>query len=305
VKRKYIKLPDGRLARPQIPRLEQYLRDRRSLATGGESLPSRPMSPSQQQGEADAADFDMQCLSGQEIILFGAGSVGSYLAHFLAIARLILHVVDFKRVEPKHLYQGRTRYTGEDLGQLKVEALKRHIEADHPGTQVRPYPCNVAQFTNSDLTAMFRRCLIAILAIDDLEQIVRVADLAYPLIQLLQAAMHARGHSGHIIISIPHVTPCLRCALRISSPYQIRRLDREPSSSGDIVTLANTTANFALDMACSKITGQRITRWDISKNRIYLANRRDGAVSSDGPGLHYERAQRRPRCPICNNQLSS
>jgi molybdopterin/thiamine biosynthesis adenylyltransferase len=263
-----------------------------------------PRAPAQSADDSPA-DFGMQCLSGREIILFGAGSVGSYLAPLLTVADLILHVVDFKRVEDKHLIEGRTTYTVEDLGHYKVEALKRRIEADHPGVQVRSYPCNVAQFTNADLTTMFRRCLIAILAIDDPEQIIRIGDLAYSLVELVQAAMHARGHSSHIIISMPRVTPCLRCTLRISGPQDIRRLDREPSAKGDIVTLANTAANFALDLACSKVSGQRITRWDVSKNRIYLSNRRDRAVSPDGPGLHFESAQRRPGCPVCHFRMPS
>jgi molybdopterin/thiamine biosynthesis adenylyltransferase len=289
-----------------MSRLEEYLRASQSFTAGDGSVASPPMSPTHRRGDVGATDFDRQCLAGQEIVLFGAGSVGSYLAHFLAIARLILHVIDFKRVEEKHLREGRTAYRGEDLGLLKVDALKRRLESDYPGIRVQPYPCDVAQFTDTDLTAMFQQCVIAILAIDDPEQMIRVADLAYPLVQLLQVAMHRRGHSSHIIVSVPHVTPCLRCTLGISSPREIRRLDSELSSSGDIVTLANTAANFALDLACSKVTGQHITRWDVSKNRIYLANRRDGAVSPDGPGLHYERVQRRwPGCPICNNRTPS
>lgn len=298
---RYVKLPDGRFAKPQVSRVEQYLRTH--LPAGANA--TLPREAPGQPPAASPVELDWERLSGREIILFGAGSVGSYLAHFLSVASVILHVVDFKCVEEKHLVAGRTTYTPRDLGLLKVEALKRKIEEDHPGTRVHPYPCNAAQFADSDLTAMFQRCLIVVLAIDDPEQLIRVADLAYPLVVLLQAAMHARGHSSHIMISIPHVTPCLRCTLGISSPRDITRLDSEPSASGDIVTLANMAANCTLDLASSEITGQRIPRWDVSKNRIYLANRRDGILASDGPGLHYERAQRRPGCPICNHHVPS
>ena len=297
---RYFKMPDGRLAKSRATRLEQYLRDNQPPpAAAGGFTTSRPSSRPYRQSEDGSADVDFDRLSGYEIVLFGTGSVGSYLAGFLAIVSFILHVVDFKRVEPKHLKNGRTIYTPEDLGLFKVEALKRRIEADHPGTQVRAYPCNVAQFTESDLTALFRRCLVVLLAIDDPEQLVRIADLAYPLVELLQAAMHARGHSSHLICTIPGRTACLRCALEIRNPNDIRRLDSEPSASGHIVTLANTAANFALDLAYSKVTGQPITRWDITKNLIYIANTTQ-PISPDGPGLHYEGSQRRPGCPICN-----
>lgn len=296
---RYVKLPDGRFAKLQVSRVEQYLRTH--LPSGANATIPRvtPGHPSLE----SPVELDLERVSSQEILLCGAGSVGSYLASFLAIASVILHVVDFKRVEEKHLVAGRTTYTRRDLGLPKVEALKRRIQEDHPGTRVRPYPCNVSQFADSDLKAMFQRCLIVVLAIDDPEQIIRVADLAYPLVVLLQAAMHARGHSSHIIISIPHVTPCLRCSLEISDPHDITRLDSEPSVTGDIVTLANMAANFALDLACSKVTGQRITRWDVSKNRIYLSNHRDEQVSPDGPGLKLDRAQSRPECPICNHHV--
>jgi molybdopterin/thiamine biosynthesis adenylyltransferase len=295
----YIKLPDGKFAKPQISKLEQYLRALPAVRVAS----VRGTSPSQH--DDSPTDLDLTCLSEYEIILFGAGSVGSYLARFLAVANLILHVVDFKRVEDKHLIEGRTTYTAKDLGQFKVEALKRRIEADHPGTQVRPYPCNVAQFTDADLIAVCRRCLIAILAIDDPEQIIRIGDLAYPRAVLLQAAMHARGHSSHIIISMPRVTPCLRCTLGIRNPHDIHRLDREPAHSLDIVNLAQNAASFALDLACSKVTGQRITRWDICKNCIYITTQRDSTVSPDGPGLHFESAQRRPGCPVCDDRKPS
>jgi len=301
MRRGYVMLPDGRLVKSQVSKLEQYLRAQSQPPV--RVVAAAPTSPSQR--DESPGDLNMQRLSGHEIILFGAGSVGSFLAHFLAVTSLILHVVDFKRVEEKHLAGRRTAYTTEDLGQFKVEALKRRIETDYPGMQVRPYACNVSQFTDGDLTAMFRRCLIAILAVDDPEQIIRIGDLAYPLVVLLQAAMHVRGHSSHIVISMPGVTPCLQCTLRVSGPHAITRLDSEPSASGDIVTLANTAANLALDLACSRLTGQRITRWDISRNRIYLSHRRDEAVSPDGPGLHFESAQRRPGCPICNRHVPS
>jgi molybdopterin/thiamine biosynthesis adenylyltransferase len=185
------------------------------------------------------------------------------------------------------------------LGLFKVEALKRRIETDCSGALVRPYPCNVSQFTTSDLKALFQRCLIVILAIDDPEQVIRVSDLAYPIVELMQVAMHRRGMSSHIIISIPGRTPCLRCTLQISSARQMHRLDSERANSLDIMNLAQHAATFATDMACCKVTGRRITRWDTSKNLIYIANTRE-ELNPVGPGLHFESSQRRPGCSICN-----
>ena len=78
MRRKHTKLPDGRFAKPQVSRLEQYLRARGLVAANATVAPRAPA----QSADDSPADFGMQCLSGREIILFGAGSVGSYLAPF-------------------------------------------------------------------------------------------------------------------------------------------------------------------------------------------------------------------------------
>jgi molybdopterin/thiamine biosynthesis adenylyltransferase len=307
IMKKPIKMPDGRFARPQIRKLELYLRGRKSQRASAE----RPVTPGREQRHTSSSnlrsnynhgEFDTDRLSGHEIAILGAGSVGSYLAYFMAVAGLVLHIIDFKKVEPKHLRGRRTIYTSDSLGLFKVEALKRKIESDRSGALVRTYPCNVSQFSASDLKAMFQRCLIVILAIDDPEQIVRVSDLAYAIVELMQVAMHARGRSSHIIISMPGLTPCLRCTLQISSARDIHRLDSEPANSLDIMNLAQYAATFATDIACSKVTGRRITRWDTRKNLIYITNTRE-ELSPVGPGLHYESSQKRPGCSICNNKM--
>jgi hypothetical protein len=304
---KWFKMPDGRFAKPQIRKLELYLKSRRPQGT----VVERPVPPGGPLQGAPSSDlpsddnpgqFDPETLSGHEIAILGAGAVGSYLAFFMAVAGLVLHIIDFKKVEPKHLRGRRTVYTPDCLGLFKVEALKRRIEADRAGALVRTYPCNVSQFTMSDLKAMFQRCLIVILAIDDPEQIVRVGDLAYAIVELMHVAMHARGKSSHIITSAPGLTPCLRCTLQISTARDIHRLDREPANSLDIMNLAQHAATFATDIAYSKVTGCRITRWDTSKNLIYIANTRE-ELSPGGPGLHYESSQKRPGCSVCNNKM--
>lgn len=301
---KRFKMADGRFARPQIRKLELYLKNRMPQGTAIERPvpPSRPLQRTASSGlpsNDNLRQYEPEILSGQEIAILGAGSVGSYLGYFMAIAGLVMHVIDFMKVEPKHLRGRRTVCTSDSLGLFKVEALKHRIEADCSGALVRPYPCNVAQFSTSDLIAMFRRCLVVILAIDDPEQIIRVGDLAYAIVALMQVAMHRRGKSSHIIISIPGLTPCLRCTLQISSAMDIHRIDSEPANSLDIMNLAQNTATFAADIACSKVTGRRINRWDTSKNLIYISNTRE-ELSPVGPGLHFESSQKRPGCSVCS-----
>ena len=146
---------------------------------------------------------------------------------------------------------------------------------------------------------MFARSLVVILAIDDPQQMIRISDLAYPIVELIQVAMHTGGLSGHIAVCVPFVTPCLRCTLDVSGPRDIHRLDSEPANSLDIVTVAQQVARTAVDIMYSKVTGQHITRWDTSKNLIYIANTKQ-ELSPDGPGIRFEGSQKRPGCPVCN-----
>lgn len=301
---KWFKTPDGRLIRKQPTRLELFLRDNGpafdSALDVAASVPLRQSAASySREGDYSTDEFDNSMLAGREVTLFGAGSVGSYMGSFMAVGPVVLNVIDCKKVEYKHVQAGRTAYDSTHIGLWKVEALKRKIEAEHLGTTVRPFPFDVAELTTLDLRDMLERSLVVLLAIDDPVQILRVSDMAYPIVELVQAAMHTQGKSSHIGISMPLITPCLRCTLGISGPQDIHRLDGEPSDSLDIMNLAQQAARFAMAIAYSKVSGRQITRWDISKNLIYLSNSPD-EFSPVGPGLHFEAGQKRPGCAICN-----
>lgn len=299
----WIKTPNGRCVRKRPSRLELFLKDNEPpLATGQDvSFDLETTTPSSaQEPDYHTADSDPRKLHGGEVTVLGAGSVGSYLAYFLAVYGLVLNVIDPKKVEYKHVRGGRTAYDSASCGLFKVEALKRKIEADHLGATVRPYPFDVAEITTPDLRDMFERSLVVVLVIDDPVQILRVSDLAYPVVEVVQAAMHRQGKSSHIAISVPLVTPCLRCTLDISEATDITRLDSEPADSLSIICLAQAAAAFVQDIASSRVTGQPITRWDVSKNLIYISNTTQ-EISPDGPGITYEGSRKRPLCPICHN----
>jgi len=300
---RWFKTPDGRSLRRQPSPLEQYLRKNEPpLAASRDIVPSlseQPAASADAEPDYRTDDSDPRQTRGCEVTVFGAGSVGSHLVYYMAPGGLTFNVIDCKAVEYKHVRGGRTAYDSTHIGLMKVEALKRKIEAEHLGASVRPYPFDVAELTTLDLRDMLERSWVVILAIDDPEQILRISDLAYPMVDVIQTAMHAQGRTSHIAISMPLLTPCLRCTLGITGSQDLTRLDSEPASSLDIMNLANQGARFAADIVYSKVTGQQITRWDISKNLIYLSHRMD-QFSPAGPGLHYEVSQRRPGCPICN-----
>lgn len=302
MKSKWIKTPDGRRVRPQPGRLKLFLQDNVPPPPTVQSFPvfaAQSASSSSQQLDYSTAESDLRRVAGCEITIFGAGSVGSYMACFMAVGNLTLNVVDCKPVEYKHIQGGRTAYHSTQVGMMKVDALKQKIEAEHPGTSVRPYPFNVAEITTLDLKDMIERSWLVLLAIDDPEQILRVSDLAYPMVEFIQTAMHTQGRTGHMAISMPLITPCLRCTLGISGSQDIHRLDSEPASPLDIANLAQQASRFAMDIIYSKVSGQPITRWDTSKNLVYLSNRID-EFSPGGPGLSYEDSHMRLGCHICH-----
>ena len=304
--KKRIKLPSGKSVIKRPDKLRLMLSENQPLIEAQDydtnltiSDPQHKASPAQ--NDYSNEGFDIDKLTGYEITLLGAGSVGSYIAYSLAAARLVLNIVDFKKVEHRHTTGGRTAYEPTSTGKYKVIALKQKIERDHPGTIVNPLPYNVAEIPDTELRSLFGRSAIVVLAIDDPVQFLRAADLAYPMVEFIQVALHRGAKSAHVVISVPFVTPCLRCTLNIDSATDIHRLDSESANSFDIVTASQLASKVAIDIMYSKATGKDITRWDTSKNLIYIANQK-GELSQDGPGLIFEGSSKRPNCPICHQQ---
>jgi molybdopterin/thiamine biosynthesis adenylyltransferase len=236
--------------------------------------------------------------------VLGAGSVGSHLVYSLGPAGLAINVIDAGTVRPRHAQGGRTAYDPTQVGIKKVSALKQKVERAFPGTVVNSLPYNTAEVPDAVFRALFAKSLVVILAIDDPQQIVRISDLAYPITELIQPVMHAKGESGHIALSIPFVTPCLRCILGINDATDIRRLDSEPAAGLDIAAVAQQAARIALDIAYSKVTGRPITRWDPTKNLIFITNTKQ-EMSPEGPGIHFEGSRTRPGCPTCDNHTAA
>jgi hypothetical protein len=296
-------MPDGRRVAARPDPLALFLTQQplpRYAPTPVSARPGNSDTESSPRRDYHTESFDIRKLAGGEVTLFGAGSVGSYVACALAPAGLRINVVDAGTVRARHTLGGRTAYNPAHVGLKKVNALKDKIERDFPGTIVIPLPYHTSEIPDSQIKVMLRRSLVAIVAIDDSEQMLRLSDLAYPITELVQPAMHAQGATGHIVITAPFVTPCLRCTLGIESANDIHRLDSEPAAGLDITTVALLASRVVLDIACSKVTGQPITRWDPANNLIFIANSKH-EMSPDGPGLHFESSRKRPGCPVCNN----
>ncbi len=88
--------------------------------------------------ERNVAD-QTEALRDATVGIAGCGGLGSNIAVSLVragIGRLIL--VDFDRVEPSNL--NRQHFFLSDIGQLKVEALSRHLTAINPDVRIQSHP---------------------------------------------------------------------------------------------------------------------------------------------------------------------
>lgn len=299
------KMPNGRLLRQTPSQLALWLAECDPLSPapivdddGDHPVGAAAGRPAESHGY-HTESFDIRQLAGREVTAIGAGSVAGHAICSLGPAGLVINVIDVGTVQPRHTAGGRTIYDPTQVGLKKVYALKQKMERDYPGTIINALPYNTAEIPDPEWKSMFRRSLVALLMIDDGHEIVRLSDLAYPITELVQPAMHTKGESGHIAIIVPSTTPCLRCVLDVDSATDIHRLDSEPASGLDIAAVAHQAARIALDIAYSKVTGQPIRRWDTAKNLIYLSNTKD-ELSPDGPGSHFEESRKRHGCPVCN-----
>lgn len=294
------KLPNGQI-RPYRPDALMAV-----LQEDAAQWPSviQPASPAAAHGNTANSDAHRDIISsalvgGSEILIFGAGAVGSYMARTLAAFGVVINIVDFDIVDAKHTRNGRTIYEPAQVNKKKGFAAKYIIERDFPQTKVNPYIHNVMDIPDTELIRLARNAAVVINAIDDPTAMLRINDLLYAVTEVLYVAMHARAASGHIILTIPHMSACLRCSLDVNSSGDMRTLHGEAGSGLDIRTVANYGAVVATEIIRAKKTGLPIERWDITKNIFYLANKRDD-LSPDGPGVHLEKAEKRPGCTICS-----
>jgi len=288
-----IKLPNGKVINRSTDPLREQL--------------SQPADKDQQQQGQKPPDSDGHYhqsfeLGGRKpgILMIGAGAVGSHLAFSLASAcDCNFLLVDYDKVDIKHTRRARTIYSQDQAGKDKVYAARDTIEKTFPDSQVHPFPFNVMDLQDAALINLASHSQIVINAIDDPEAMLKINDLLYSLTEIVFVALHTRADTGHIIVTIPWATACIRCCLDIDEPDQIQTLHSEPALSLDIKNITNYCASIALEIIKSKLTGNPIERWDITRNIFYFVNKRQ-EISPDGPGIYMHTGKKRKNCPVCN-----
>ena len=293
------KLPNGKVQRVQRHPMMQFLDDSEHDTLDPQlpaTAPSRVPTGSGQPHQVP----ELSALDGSEVVILGAGSVGSYVAYFMAGAfQAVVYLIDFDTVEAKNTQSGRSLYTPGSIGARKVYAAREFIESDFPHSKVVPLPYNIMEVPDGELIRLARRCGVVINAIDDPTAMLRVNALLYSRIQVLYPALHNGAKTGHIILTIPGKSACLRCSMEIEAPDEIQTLHGEPGSGLDIRNVANHCANLACQLMEAQNQKQDIEEWDLEKTIFYFSNARNH-LSPDGPGILLQAAQKRAGCPVCS-----
>lgn len=188
------------------------------------------------------------------VLVAGAGSVGSRIAEDLVragVGHLVL--LDPETVEAPNL--ARSVYDSDDLGDLKVDALERHLRRIDSSLGVVTTASSIGA---SDVAELLRDVDLVVGATDDMRDQLVLAHHAYAAgIPMVTCALYAGAEAGEIVVSLPSAdTPCVACSLgdgrninqfRPSSDYGLGgRLTAEPGLGASINVVASMAALVAL-----------------------------------------------------------
>ncbi len=297
------KMPGGRVEIRRPHPMMKLLDDSASELDVNAVLPEKVSMPANVPDNNDSAAeqvADLSLADGCQLMVLGAGSVGGYIAYFIAGAfKAAIYLLDFDILETRNTRAGRSIYKPGFTGMKKVYAAREIIEADFPGSRIIPLSYNIMDVPDIELLRLARQCSVVICAIDDARAMFRINKLLYNKITILYPAMHNSARTGHIIVTTPGKSACLQCSMDIDDPGQIQTLHGEPGWGLDIRNVANHCATAACQIIHANTSKQDINRWDPEKNIFYFSNARNN-TSPDGPGILLEAAEKRKGCPVCS-----
>ena len=194
-------------------------------------------------------------LVGRSVVVVGAGSVGSQAAEALVRAGVEhLWVIDPDRVEPANL--SRTVYTARDLGHFKVRALRCRLRRINPAVEVVVRAERLEELGEADLREMLDQVDLVFSSADDPLTQYHINHWAYAHgVPAVYVGIYAKGHGGEVVVAIPGLTRCYRCAVPTRTQTTVRgtdygtgRLVAEPALGADIshVTTAGVKAAVAI-----------------------------------------------------------
>lgn len=142
-----------------------------------------------------------------KVLLIGAGGLGSPVALYLAAAGIgTLGLLDQDRVDLSNLNR-QILYQAKDVGRVKVEQGKKHLNALNPGVSIRPYH---EEFTGDNGAHICAGYDVVVDCLDNFHTRFILNDVCLELnIPLVHGGVHK--YYGQTLTVVPSQGPCLRC----------------------------------------------------------------------------------------------
>jgi molybdopterin/thiamine biosynthesis adenylyltransferase len=169
-------------------------------------------------------------LRHSNVLLVGAGSVGSYIAEQLVRTGINeLTVIDPDQVELANL--SRTCYAAKDIGLSKVAALSRRLLEINPSCNIQGLPVSFQAVGTRELRSVFDVADLVVAVTDDHRVQTMVNRCAVFMKKpAVYVGLYRAAKGGEVVISVPETTPCFNCTVasrpRQSAPRR-ERVDRE------------------------------------------------------------------------------
>jgi molybdopterin/thiamine biosynthesis adenylyltransferase len=242
--------------------------------------------------------INIENLRKQSIALFGAGSLGSWVAYYIGNLVGEIKVIDSDTIDNSNVTGGRTIYSKAHLGVTKSQALKQILENDFPHLRVLAYTDDINKLSDTFLEDILESDLI-ICAVDDVISILRINRLFYGRKPIVYGGFMRQAAEGFISV-ITSNTPCFQCCLKLQAA-NFSTLHREPGLGLDISMVANYLAKLVIAMLDEgQGTYSRPVRNAIQegKNLLHISNRT--GVFSREPFSVLWLSPEKQTCNICN-----
>lgn len=230
--------------------------------------------------------FPTTALDDKRALVVGAGSVGSFFAELLVRSGLRhLVVADNDRVSTSNLC--RTIYTEDDVGEPKVEALRRHLEAIRPEVHVDAEYVDVGTLDDEVLSEWIAESDLVIAVTDHPPTQSRLAALSYHEKPAVFAGVYAKGTGGEVLFTLPDQTPCYHCVLGgIRAEHRPNRgkldyglatgeLQAEPALGVDILHVTTCAAKVALALLLRETDSHVARILDPERSVLFVGNQVD------------------------------
>lgn len=243
--------------------------------------------------------MDLQWMAERTVLTLGAGAVGCRNALALAQYGITQILVDHDAVEPRNTVADRTVYNEDDIGKLKVLALRDKILAANPQAKVVVHPRNVHQIGRAELRNWARQSDAALGAIDEGSAMLYLNEVLYPELVVFYQGVHQQGRSGQIIITRPG-SPCLKCCMGVENGSEIQTLHREPALGIHVAAVAQLAAQLLIQELAARGGSPLGSPVQPDVSVLFLSHMAS-ELTPHGPGLVLFRVERDPACEVCGN----